>query len=779
MMMADGVRGADDVRSPMTAAEMLNRQKEALEKLRTDPPAHMTPAQVRAAIGRIETAIQNTQRRVRSEQAQTLQGNLRDRSRRDQVADQIRNNLRDGTGLNGQVSRHREPVGERDPAAIVARGRSFLSGGQTSLGGDGTQSVGITGTTMDAGGTGQGGVYDYNQGPETQKPQHGLEGANSTAASLVDNALRRGQFLVNQPASAANTSTNVSGDTMSAGGGPGGEVFQYSKSKFTNNAGANNAGAKNDPPALTRGDRPAAGTGGAPRTSPNSLGVGAFLQPTTVRDTTHVDSAGPGAAIDRGRELQNEAFDPDRPEYIPAGTSPFGGGGVYNLVGGGGVPDRRPSTTPGDARRSRNGGGGGNSGSETVTQAETTVDNQGRVVGADGRPLTRPDGSVIFHTDPDRDAAVEAATITARGMGQGSNLNFQWGQDGGPQYLGDTPDVPGPTFWNVTGEELVENRLENLMSKDNPVFQEIQERTRRAHAKFGGQNSLMANQAAVASMAQMAFQIASEDAKTIARSREFNAAMANQYGLAQQTFIYNALLSDQNFEQAMEMQEAQLRAQQSASAAAAGAANAQMQAQMQFELDRMKLAAGLELELAGYSAGLEMDRLQLAGDIDLRNQSLLSDQGYQQTFNLEQQNFLNTMLRDQQQHRNSLETMGYDAQLRDWMESESMRRGMALAQFQNIINRQADLAHMITNFGLNAVPDEARNALYNEYHTFATAADGQAQAFYGDSAFGQIPPWAAYPRPPGGAPWQNPGRTSAGAASMSSFLGIPGVGPGG
>lgn len=123
-----------------------------------------------------------------------------------------------------------------------------------------------------------------------------------------------------------------------------------------------------------------------------------------------------------------------------------------------------------------------------------------------------------------------------------------------PDYLGNMPrDMPSPTNWEVTGDQLVENRMASLMESDNPVFQSLREATMRAHAARGGKNSLMAARAAVTQMADMAFKIGSQDAQTLARSAEFNAAMANQFGLAEQRFIHNALLSDQNYRQGVMM----------------------------------------------------------------------------------------------------------------------------------------------------------------------------------------------------------------------------------
>jgi hypothetical protein len=61
-----------------------------------------------------------------------------------------------------------------------------------------------------------------------------------------------------------------------------------------------------------------------------------------------------------------------------------------------------------------------------------------------------------------------------------------------------------------------------------------------------------------------AFQVAQQDAALYARSAEFNATMQNQFSLAEQAFIHNAMLSDQSYQQARELQTQRLSAQMEA-----------------------------------------------------------------------------------------------------------------------------------------------------------------------------------------------------------------------
>lgn len=123
---------------------------------------------------------------------------------------------------------------------------------------------------------------------------------------------------------------------------------------------------------------------------------------------------------------------------------------------------------------------------------------------------------------------------------------------------------PTPTEWEVTPEQTVAGQLESLYDRDSPFFEQARQRAIRQHLSQGGQNTAMA--AAFGELAAMdtAFKVASEDAAIYARSGEFNAAMKNQFSLAEQRFIHNALLSDQSFRQAGALQTQRLDAQMQA-----------------------------------------------------------------------------------------------------------------------------------------------------------------------------------------------------------------------
>jgi hypothetical protein len=125
---------------------------------------------------------------------------------------------------------------------------------------------------------------------------------------------------------------------------------------------------------------------------------------------------------------------------------------------------------------------------------------------------------------------------------------------GPPSFLPKSPtDMPTPETWDVTSEQTAAGQFASIMDSDNPVFKIVQEQIMRSHAAQGGQNSLMASRSAAMAVADVGFKIASQDAATFARSAEFNAAMANQFGLAEQQFMHNAMLSEQNFRQGVLM----------------------------------------------------------------------------------------------------------------------------------------------------------------------------------------------------------------------------------
>lgn len=159
-----------------------------------------------------------------------------------------------------------------------------------------------------------------------------------------------------------------------------------------------------------------------------------------------------------------------------------------------------------------------------------------------------------------------------------------------PDFLPKEPtDMPAPTSWDVTSEQTVAGQFASIMDSDNPVFKIVQEQILRQHAAQGGQNSLMAARSAAMAVADVGFKIAAQDAATFARSAEFNAAMSNQFGLAEQQFLHNAMLSEQNFNQGVLM----LREQHMANLD-------QINADLASRMRLMGLEANINLQLEGF-----------------------------------------------------------------------------------------------------------------------------------------------------------------------------------
>lgn len=135
--------------------------------------------------------------------------------------------------------------------------------------------------------------------------------------------------------------------------------------------------------------------------------------------------------------------------------------------------------------------------------------------------------------------------------GTGETFTPELGEDEGPQAVN----------WDVTSEQTVQGQMDQLTQNmsSNPVFQSLAASLERAQAAHGGENSLMAETAAYNGVVSMAFNIASQDAATYARSAEFNASTANQFALSNRQFMQQALLSTQNYQQAQVLQQQQIQ----------------------------------------------------------------------------------------------------------------------------------------------------------------------------------------------------------------------------
>lgn len=200
-----------------------------------------------------------------------------------------------------------------------------------------------------------------------------------------------------------------------------------------------------------------------------------------------------------------------------------------------------------------------------------------------------------------------------------------------PEYLPNQPEfMPSASEWTVDENQLVESRMNDLMQKDSDLFKSIEGRARREHAVRGGQNSLMATMGAETAVADQAFQIASQDAQTFARSAEFNAAMKNQFGQAEQRFMHNAMLSEQNFRQARLIQREQLASQRAAAAAATNRAMKLADKEQEHWRERNETVHGQTLEIMDLEHGYNQEM----SFQNYEQQWLLGEQG--QAHSLEQ-----------------------------------------------------------------------------------------------------------------------------------------------
>lgn len=154
-------------------------------------------------------------------------------------------------------------------------------------------------------------------------------------------------------------------------------------------------------------------------------------------------------------------------------------------------------------------------------------------------PVTQPVVDPVSPTEPSTTPTPFIATDNAQGSG------FD-------------PDI---AEWDVTPEQTVQGQLEQYLSKNNPLFDIMRASARRRAGASGAQNTALAEGMADLAVMNFAFQVAGQDAVTFARSSEFNAAMSNQFEAAEQKFVQNALLSTQNYQQAMMLQAEQIKGQ--------------------------------------------------------------------------------------------------------------------------------------------------------------------------------------------------------------------------
>lgn len=342
------------------------------------------------------------------------------------------------------------------------------------------------------------------------------------------------------------------------------------------------------------------------------------------------------------------------PSEVDAGTPPMSTPST---------PTPPSASTPTDVQKTK------------TKEGENFVDSIQPIRGEEAGQATAQDGAA---TPPTGDDALKPAQTQADisgfkppevpnvpDSGLGDDLRPDAGK--GAEFL---PSIPAGSKakaveWKVTDEQTVQHQFQSVMDSDNPAFQVVQERIKRAAAASGKQNSLMAEQAAVQAVAEVGFQIAAADAATFARSAEFNAAMKNQFGLAEQAFTHQALLNEQNFRQGVMM----LREQHKTTLE-------QMNFQTKNQLTLMGAQGAIDINMEAFKhenvlAQMTKDnqnRLEQLG-LGFQHDTALQEQAFGHNTALQDQSFgHNTALQDQTFGHNTAlqdQTFGHNTQLED------------------------------------------------------------------------------------------------------------------
>jgi len=238
------------------------------------------------------------------------------------------------------------------------------------------------------------------------------------------------------------------------------------------------------------------------------------------------------------------------------------GGGTITPGGGGGTDDSNDTGDTGEGWGAMGTGDTADSG-DAVTgsdrrDGESTADYYARLAQEQGETADPVDP--VEPADPVEENRSNVAPLPPSGGGNsGPDINVDYtvpeaGEGPGASESSGTGNDPTMTPWEVTDEQTVAGQMEKNYDRNSPFMEKAAEEGQRKHLASGGQNSLMAGKAGQVAAMDVAFKMSFADAKTYARSAEFNAAMKNQFGLAEQRFIQNSLLSEQNFNQAIVMQ---------------------------------------------------------------------------------------------------------------------------------------------------------------------------------------------------------------------------------
>lgn len=323
------------------------------------------------------------------------------------------------------------------------------------------------------------------------------------------------------------------------------------------------------------------------------------------------------------------------------------------------------------------------------------------------------------------------------------------------------PAVPAnePTAvkWDVTPEQTVQGQMDQLTKNiaTNPVYQSLADQLERVNASKGGGNSLMAESAAYNQVVGLAYNIATADAATYAQSAEFNASMANQYGLAEQQFINTATLSNQNFQQSQVLQASQIKGNLdsvtkqingqlaattiagNASVAAAGASAAGQVAAARVGAEASTanalLASQTSLTESQLSAKTSMDEAQLSSTTSLSE----ADTQRKTTLDGLQIGFQNNWMLNQQGQSNNLQTLG--AQEQNQITNAQIQFTYQ-SSLQTNTENNANLRQLMASVGTvgstpGLTPQQQANAIQQLTDMYKTNT-GLTNSFYGASTPG-------------------------------------------
>jgi len=308
-----------------------------------------------------------------------------------------------------------------------------------------------------------------------------------------------------------------------------------------------------------------------------------------------------------------------------------------------------------------------------------------------------------------------------------------------PEFLTEPPpNMPGPTEWRVDDNQTVLGQMRNarLSPEAAPLYERMRSAVVRGFLAKGGKNSLRAYQAAEMVVVETAFKIGAADAQVYARSAEFNATMKNQFSAAEQRFMHEALLSDQNFNQAKEIQRMQIEAENaraaanSASAAAYGSSQLDlMAAEQENWIERAAVSHRYNLDIIGVQNSNQRGVMRLGAELDgglddrrtnnliRRDDNLTTNQlrlnenaqahdvrmsnlGYQQTWSLNEQAQGHRLEQSDRNTDNAIRERGvaYGHQLALNYQSEILA---------NIRNGNNLIAQILSTPGLSAAQQEA------------------------------------------------------------------------